>query len=268
MLRGMYTGASGMLAQQVRTDVLANNLANAQTVGFKREAVIQRAFPEMLIRRVFDPVAPGGRGAEGTFFGGDGMHDPRPVIGRLGTGTYVDGTWTVHEQGPLRFTGNTLDVAINGEGFFAVQTDAGIRFTRDGRFMLDGQGTLVTTAGLPVLGVNGQPITVEGGVVAIDEEGRVVVDDVEVGQLAVVAFPEPQWLLREGEGLWAMTEAAGEPAPANATVHAGYLEGANVNVVSSMVELITAYRSYEANQRVIQAYDETLGRIVNDLGRA
>src|SRR5690606_31396754 len=105
------------------------------------EAVLQRAFPEMLIRRVFDPVTPAG-GADPTFYGTGALYDPRPVIGRLGTGTYVDGTWTVFEQGPLRFTGNTLDVALNGEGFFAVQTDAGVRFTRDGRFMLDSEGRL------------------------------------------------------------------------------------------------------------------------------
>lgn len=266
MLRGMYTGASGMLAQQVRTDVLANNLANAQTVGFKREAVLQRAFPEMLIRRVFDPVAPGG-GAVGTFFGAQGAYDPRPVVGRLGTGTYVDGTWTVHEQGPLRYTGNDLDVALNGDGFFAVQTEAGVRYTRDGRFALDAEGRLVTLAGWPVLDADGQPIVV-GGAATIDEQGQVWVDGAVTARLGVWSFPEPQWLQREGTGLWVPTDDAGEPAPGGATVHAGYLEDANVNVVTTMVELITAFRSYEANQKVIQAYDETLGRVVNDLGRA
>lgn len=266
MLRGMYTGASGMLAEQVRTDVLANNLANAQTVGFKREAVLQRAFPEMLIRRVFDPVTPAG-GADPTFYGTGALYDPRPVIGRLGTGTYVDGTWTVFEQGPLRFTGNTLDVALNGEGFFAVQTDAGVRFTRDGRFMLDSEGRLVTLAGWPVLGADGGPIVVQGADVAIDETGQVWADGVVAGVLAAWTFAEPQALVREGEGLWAATDEAGAPQPADAVILSGYLEQANVNVVSSMVELIAAFRAYEANQKVIQAYDDTLGRVVNDLGR-
>lgn len=268
MLRGMYTSASGMLAEQVRTDVLANNLANAQTVGFKREATLQRAFPDLLLRRVFDPVAPAAGSAHRPFFGADGLYDPRPVIGRLGTGTYIDGTWTVHDQGPLQFTGNALDVALNGEGFFAVQSDDGVRFTRDGRFMLDGEGRLVTLAGWPVLDANGAPIVVEGAEAAIDETGQVWADGAVVGAIAAWSFAEPQWLLREGEGLWAATDEAGAPQPAEPVFLSGYLEQANVNVVSSMVELITAFRAYEANQRVIQAYDQTLGRIVNDLGRA
>lgn len=264
MLRGMYTGASGMLAEQVRTDVLANNLANVDTVGFKREAVIQSAFPDMLLRRVFDPVGPGA----GKPFFGDGRDDPRPVIGQLGTGTYVEGTWTIHDVGPLRFTGNALDVALTGDGFFAVQTDDGVRLTRDGRFTLDADGRLVTVTGMPVLGTDGGTIAIQGREVAIDETGQVWVDGDVVGTLSVWTVPQPQWLRREGYGMWAMTAEAGDAQPAATTIQSGYVEQANVNVVSSMVELISAFRSYEANQKVIQAYDETLGKAVNELGRA
>lgn len=268
MLRGMYTAASGMLAEQVRTDVLANNLANAQTVAFKRDAVIQSAFPDMLIRRVFDPVNTVGSGANRPFFGGDGLRDQRPVIGRLGTGAYVEGTWAVQEEGPLRYTGNALDVALTGEGFFTVQTDAGVRFTRDGRFTLDGNGRLVTIAGLPVLDSDGEPITIQGDQVLIDETGQIWVDGEAAATLAVWSFPQPQWLRREGAGIWALTDEAGEPQPADTAIQSGYVEQANVNVITSMVELITAFRSYEANQKIVQAYDETLGKVVNELGRA
>ncbi|MBO8142173.1 MAG: flagellar basal-body rod protein FlgF [Firmicutes bacterium] len=258
MLRGMYTGASAMMAEQVRVDVLANNLANGQTTGFKREAVLQSAFPSMLLRRIGDPV----RMRSGDAAGGD----LRPVVGRLGTGTYVDGTYTVYEAGPLRFTGNSFDVALVGNGFFAVETPGGVRFTRDGRFTLDGDGWLVTLTGYRVLGQAG-PIRILGSDVRIDEDGRVFVDGELVAALQPVGFDEPQGLLREGAGLWAATAASGPPQPAGARVHQGYLEQSNVNLVSTMVELISAYRSYEANQRVVQAYDQTLGKAVNELGR-
>lgn len=264
MLRGMYTGASAMLAQQARVDVLANNLANVDTVGFKREQVVQSAFPDMLMRRVFDPVGAGGDA--GSFYGQGGW-DPRPVVGRLGTGTYVDGTWTVHAEGGLRRTDNPLDLAIVGPGFFAVQTDAGVRLTRDGRFTLNEEGTLVTLTGWPVLGEEG-PVTVAGTRVAVDEQGRLHVDGEVVAVLQRVDVAEVQGLRKEGGGLWAPTDASGPPEAVAARVHGGYVEQSNVNAVQSMVQLISAFRSYEANQKVIQAYDATLGKAVNELGTA
>lgn len=264
MLRGMYTGASAMLAQQARVDVLANNLANVDTVGFKREQVVQSAFPDMLMRRVFDPVGPGGDIGS---FHGQGGWDPRPVVGRLGTGTYVDGTWTVHGDGPLRWTDNPLDMAIVGEGFFVVETDAGQRLTRDGRFTLDGDGTLVTLTGWPVLGEDG-PIQIEGSQVAVDDEGRIHVDGQAVAALQIVTVEDVQSLRKEGGGLWALTDDSGLPEPVAARVLGGYVEQSNVNAIQSMVQLISAFRSYEANQKVIQAYDATLGKAVNELGTA
>lgn len=264
VLRGMYTGASAMMAQQVRTDVLANNLANVNTVGFKRESVVQSAFPDMLLRRVFDPVGAGANA--GAFYGGG--YDPRPVIGRLGTGAYVEGTWTVHADGPLQWTDNPLDVALVGPGFFVIETDDGVRLTRDGRFTLTQDGTMVTRSGLPVLGQDGGPIQVVGRDVAIDESGQVHVDGQIVATLQVVDVADVQSLRKQGEGLWALTDEAGPLQPAAARIHAGYVEQANVSAVQSMVELISAYRAYEASQKVIQAYDETLGKVVNDLGRA
>lgn len=260
-----------MMAQQVRTDVLANNLANVNTVGFKREAVTQSAFPELLLRRVFDPVGGAANaGAHtgtnaGTFYAGG--HDPRPVIGRLGTGAYIDGTWTVHADGPLQWTDNDLDLALVGAGFFVVETDGGVRLTRDGRFTLSQDGTLVTRSGWPVLGEDG-PIRIAGRDVVVDESGRVHVDGQVVGTLQVVDVDDVQSLMKQGEGLWVLTDEAGLPQPAAARVMAGYVEQANVSAVQSMVELISAFRSYESSQKVIQAYDETLGKVVNELGRA
>ncbi len=260
MLRGLYTSASGMLAEQVRVDVIANNLANVQTAGFKRETVLQSAFPDMLLRRINDLA--------GTVQGaGGGASDPRPVIGRLGTGTYIDGTYADWSPGPLRYTGNPLDLALEGEGFFTVETAAGLRYTRNGRFTLDGDGWLVTMEGHRVVGEAG-PIQILGSEVHVTDQGEVWVDGAPVAVLALRGFADPQGLLREGGSLWAATELSGEPTPAGPRVHAGHVEDANVNVVGTMVELISAYRSYEANQRVIQVYDQTLSKAVNDLGRA
>ncbi|HEY8417928.1 MAG TPA: flagellar hook-basal body protein [Limnochordales bacterium] len=271
MLRGLYTSASGMLAEQVRVDVLAHNLANVQTAGFKRQTVIQSAFPEMLLHRVNDPMVIGPPGPRRSDAGAvrpqrGFAFDPRPAVGRLGTGTYIDGTYSDMTAGALRHTGNPLDMALEGDGFFTVETPAGLRFTRDGRFTLDGEGWLVTPEGHRVLGEAG-PIRVRGGTVHVTEQGEIWVDGALAGVLAIRTFADPQGLVREGSSLWAATEWSGEPQPAAARVHAGYLEDSNVNVVMAMVELITAYRSYEANQRVIQAFDQTLGKAVNELGR-
>ena len=224
LLRGMYTGASAMMAQQARTDVLANNLANVSTVGFKREAIVQSAFPEMLIRRVSDPVDVGG--TVGSFYGGEG-HDPRPTIGRLGTGVYIEGTWTVFENGSLQLTDNPLDLALVGPGFFVIETEAGLRLTRDGRFSLLEDGTLVTRSGWPVLGQDG-PVVIVGEEVAIDENGGVYVDGQLVDSLQVVDVENPQTLTKQGEGLWALTDATGDLQPSAAHVQAGYVEQANV----------------------------------------
>jgi len=265
VLRGLYTSASGMLAEQARVDVLSNNLANVQTAGFKRQTVLQSAFPEMLLRRVNDPVPVTGA-ARGSGHATVPLYDPRPVIGRLGTGTYVEGTYSDMSPGALRYTGNPLDLALEGAGFFTVETPAGVRFTRDGRFTLDGAGWLVTLEGHRVLGEDG-PIQVVGRDVHVTEQGEIWVDGAPVGVLALRNFAEPQGLVREGSSLWAATESSGEPQVARVVVREGHLEESNVNVVTAMVELIAAYRSYESNQRVIQAYDQTLGKAVNELGR-
>lgn len=252
-----------MLAQQVHVDVLANNLANVNTVGFKREETLQSAFPEMLLRRVSDPEA---AGAQSGAFYRDGR-DPRPIVGRLGTGAYIDGTWTVHTDGALRQTDNPLDLALVGSGFFVVETDAGIRLTRDGRFTLAEDGTLVTRSGWPLVGQDG-PIVINGNQVAVDEDGFVHVDGQAIAQLQLVDVQDAQMLRKEGAGLWALTDEAGLPEPTAVRVIAGHVEQSNVNSVQSMVQLIGAFRAYEAGQKVIQTYDATLGKVVNELGKA
>ena len=140
MIRGLYTGASGMIAESMRTDVTSNNLANANTAGFKKDVAVMKDFASMLITRIND-------GAEA------------PVIGSLGIGAGVDEVATMHSMGAVRTTGNDFDLALEGKGFFAVETPRGIRYTRNGTFVKNARNELVTQDGYRVLGENG-PITI------------------------------------------------------------------------------------------------------------
>lgn len=254
MLRGIYISASGMLLEGIKTDVVANNLANASTVGFKRQQFAARAFPEMLIQRINDPVRVG-----------EEMVDPRPLIGRLGLGAALDELSLDLSPALLRHTGNPLDLAIVGPGFFAVQTEGGeVAYTRDGRMMVGPDGMLRTSSGLLLLGVAG-PIAVGNAAPYVDNLGRVLVDGEVVGQIALWEFAEPRALARLGDNLLAATEGSGPATPAQASViEREHLEGSNVNVVREMVDLIATQRAYEASQKMIQVQDETLGRLIND----
>ena len=254
MLRGMYTSASGMLLESLKSDIVANNLANASTHGYKRQQVTVRSFPEMLLQRINDAVQVGPT-----------RIDPRPVIGRLGTGAAIDEIALEMSTAPLRLTDNPLDFAIEGPGFFAVLTEAGeIAYTRDGRMRIDAEGFLRTHEGLLLLGVDG-PIHVGQAVPAIDESGEVWVDGEAAGFVPLWEFAEPRALARLGGNLLAPTEGSGDPVMAqNSAIRQEYLEEANVNVVREMVDLITVQRAYEANQKMIQVQDETLGRLIND----
>jgi len=254
LIRGLYTGASGMLAEMTRTDVISNNIANVNTTGFKKDRTIFRAFPEMYIHRIDDPVS----------VGLDRTMDPRPFIGMMGTGVMVDEVNTDFSQGNLNTTSNLLDVAIKGEGFFEVQTPEGIRYTRDGSFSLSREGYLITKDGYYVLGENGPLIIPQEGEIAINSLGEVVVGAQYVDRLRVVGFEDQGLLVKQGDNLF-VSEA---PAiQADAQVVQGALEGANLNTVTEMVDLITAFRAYEASQKVIRTHDETLDRAVNDIAR-
>lgn len=245
MLRGLYTAASGMLVQTAKMDMLSNNLANVETAGFQRQAPHVYSFPDMLISRVHN-----------------GTSVP---IGRLGTGAVVYGDRSSFLPGAIKSTGNPLDVALVGPGFFAVETPDGPRYTRDGRFTVNPSGWLVTLDGHRVRGERG-PILVNGTDVVIDDTGQVVVDGSVVDKLLIVEFNDRDGLLRRGANLYEATEAAGLPFRYRDTqVVQGAVEMSNVNVIREMVNLISVQRAYEANAKVVQAYDETLGKAVNEI---
>lgn len=259
MIRGIYTAASGMLAEQKRLDVIANNLANVSTTGYKRDAVTTRSFAEIFVSRIHDNNL-------------SGLNTPAPV-GPLGLGTYVERTATRLTTGALRATGNPLDVAIVGDGFFAVQTPQGIRYTRQGNFVQDSAGVLVTPEGYPVL-VDGGIVMAQEGPLSINDHGEVFTGTTLLGQLTVVTSQELGALRKEGNGLW-VEAGAGEQTmlvtPENASgryqLRPGYLEASNVDAVIEMVEMISTMRTYEASQRSIHVQDETLQKAVNEVGR-
>ena len=227
MQRGLYIAAAGMVAEQVRQDLLANDLANASTPGYKADRATQRSFDEVLLSNTQT-------GAQ---------------VGPLGLGVQIDRQATDWRPQPARQTEEPLDFAIGGDGFFAVQGRDGVRYTRNGRFSPSADGALVTATGDTVLGRNGGPVRVGAG-------GRVPPDE-----LRVVRLTDP---VKAGEGLVTGTEAGVVPP---GTVRAGELEASGADPTRSMVDMIASMRAFEAGQRVIRTIDETLGKATNELGR-
>lgn len=240
MLRGLYIAASGLLAESARQDVIANNLANATTTGFKRSETVASPFDQMLLHNL---AMPG-----------------QPAVGTLEMGAQVQGISRIDSQGALRFTGNKLDVALVGNGHFTIATPDGKRYTRDGSFGLDSSGTLVTKEGYPVLGTKG-PITLAAGEVRIGADGSVTQGGVVRDTLQFTAL-DPASITQESNGLLAGT------VKGTAAVQArqNHLEGSTVNVVSEMVALIRVMRSFEANQKSVNAEDEALQASVAKVG--
>ncbi|MBM7622907.1 flagellar basal-body rod protein FlgF [Sporohalobacter salinus] len=244
MLRGLYTAASGMNAALERTNIITNNLSNSNTPGYKKDQTVNKSFSEMLLNRMPDQEA----------------------IGKAGLGAKVDQTVTDFSAGSVHRTDNSLDWAIEGEGFFAVQTPKGVRYTRSGNFTLSQDGQVVTQNGNPVLGQGGS-LQVVGEQVNVDNQNNLVVDGQVVDQVRVVTFSDNNGLVKEGDDLYRATPDVGNQFMATGTINQGYLESSNVNVVESMTNMIEATRHYETNQRVIKTYDKSLDKVVNSVGR-
>lgn len=251
MIRGLYISASGMTAQELNLNRVSNNLANAGTVGFKKDTHVFRTFQEVLLERV--ERLPSGAVS-------------RESIGTTNFGTLVDETQTDFSDGVLQETGRSLDVALVGPGMFTVQTERGLRFTRDGSFHLDNEGYLVTAAGDYVLGYQGL-INLAGEEFHITPEGDIVASDGWViDRLLIADFDDWQRLEKEGNNYFMAPEEVNVAPAEQVTVKQGFLEKANINLVQEIVDLITITRIYEANQKAVQAQDEMLGKSVNELG--
>ena len=246
MNRAVYAVTSGGLAAEARLEAVAQNLANLGTAGYKAERLVFRVRP-----------LDGGPAVE-----------IDPVLGR--TAAQVVETATVRDfsQGPVRPSGNPLDAAILGEGFFAVATPRGERYTRAGSFTRDGDGYLVTQHGERVQGEQGD-LQLGVGEAAIGGDGTVVVDGARVGRLKVVGFGAEPALLPEGATLFApVPGTAATPLDASAVqLEGGALEGANVDAVTGMIELVDVARGFEAYMHAMQRLDEVAQRSINDVGR-
>ena len=262
MVKGLYTAYTGMINQQNRLDVLTNNLAN----GFKKEGSTSQAFDEMLAIKIKDTSA---------------MGIPRG-LGDVSLGVKIGECYTDFGQGSFRVTDNLYDIAINGDGFYAISFtnkagETSVKYTRDGAFTVSRDGYLMTKDGDFVLNqaaaLAGNPgqagyIRIDPNVeLKVEEDGNLYQNGQLVGQIGVVDFADYNFLEKYGENMYELTEG-GQAQASDAQVIQGTLEMSNVNVISEMVEMITISRAYETNQKIIQSIDETLEKAVNNIGKA
>lgn len=276
MIRGIYTASSSMLVEIIRQDMVANNLANVDTCGFKQDQGIFKELPTMELRRVNDGK----------------LYPPRPIykypkIGELGTGVILDESFTNFKAGAFDHTGNDLDVALENEkAFFVVESPKGTRFTRDGILNINQDGFLTNMSGdfilaerepvdpenkTSILNEDGTMaselvrVSVQGGqTVNIDRDGRVLVDGVPQYRL-VAGMAEDRKAFRK-EGANKFVRAYGEVARADTNFKQGYIEKPNFSLVEEMVRMIEVSRAYEANSKVIQSHDGLLDKAINSVG--
>ncbi len=257
MIRGWYTGASGMNAQQNRLDAISNNLANVDTAGYKRDITVSKSFPELLLRRT---------NLDGVYETPFGSAEAAPVIGKLGLGIETNENYTDFAQGSFRQTDQNTDVAFGGKGFFSVQTPLGERYTRDGNFIIGKEGILETKQGYPVLGEKGF-IRVENDKFTVNEDGVISSqeDSEIIDRFKVVRFDNERYLKKMGNNLYSANDISGSAHIAEGSERPkflqGYMETSNVNVVNEMVQMIEVNRAYEANQKTITSEDSMMGTL-------
>jgi flagellar basal-body rod protein FlgG len=261
MIRSLYVAKTGLEAEQTRMDVIANNLANVNTSGFKGSRAV---FQDLLYQNL---TQPGAQSSQSTQY---------PSGLQLGTGVRPVATERLMTQGNLTQTGNSLDVAINGQGFFQVlKPDGTIAYTRDGTFQLNNQGQVVTASGYlvqPTITVpaSAQTMTIgNDGTVSVTLPGQAAPQ--QVGALQLASFVNPTGLQSIGDNLYLQTGSSGAPNTGQPTlnglgsVQQGYLESSNVNVVAELVDMISTQRAYEVNSKAVQASDQMLQYVNNNL---
>lgn len=257
MVKGLYTAYTGMINQEHRMDVLTNNLANANTNGYKKEGATSQSFDSVLTYKIKDIS--------------EGYHLTKR-IGYNNPGVKIGEGYTDFSQGPMKSTGNAYDLALTDSGFFAIQYmnkdgDTSVKYTRDGNFTLTQEGMLVTRDGDPVLDTNGQPVRIDTALeTQINSSGQIIQDGQVIATIQVTDFEDYNYLQHFGENYFIPIEGAAAKEP-EAEIYAGYLETSNVSVVSEMVNMITVQRAYESNQKMITTIDSTLEISANQLGK-
>jgi flagellar basal-body rod protein FlgF len=244
MNSGMYAALSGNMNMMEKLNVVSNNLANVNTVGYKKD----RAYFEKILDSVNNPTPNGQNGTDA----------PIESVVRV---------YTDFSTGALKQTGATFHVAIEGDGFFAVNTPQGTAYTRQGNFQRNSAGKLTTIDGYEVLGKGGTPVTVTGGKVEIDSGGNIFVDGTKTGALEVVDFPKPYQLQKIGKTLFlpanpqVVPQSVQKPAVAQ-----GFVEESNVSAIEEMMQLLDSSRNFESCQKVVRSYDDMSGKAI-ELGK-
>lgn len=274
MDKGIYTALSGGIAKSHELELVANNLANATTPGFRRDVGTFNEYLTELRRQ--DTV----EGLQREITAAT-LFDGRPA----GDKSFVemDGTYTSFQQGSVFKTGRPLDVAIEGKGFLEVLTPSGIRYTRQGNLSLSSDGVLVTNNGFPVLGASsedlgegalgneeapGRVISLKAGELRIAEDGSLFQNFDRIGQLSIVEFKEDQWLEKVGQTYFRNVHPENRlQSQGNTRVHQSFLEGSNVNAISEMTKLIEVTRSYESHLQAIKTYQEMDKKAVSDIAK-
>ena len=256
MVKGLYTAASGMINEQRRVDVLANNLANASTTGFKAEGSTSESFKEVLAYKIKDSSEPG----------------TARRLGAMSPGVKIGETYTDYREGAFHTTDNTFDMCISGKGFFTIEftnknDETSTMYTRDGNFIVNVDGELVNKNGDYVLDTNGNHIKINPlQEFVMDANGVMYQNGNQIAQLKITDFEDYNYLEKYGENYFQTVEGA-EETETTATVYNGMLESSNVQVAKEMVNLISYQRAYETNQKMIQAHNETLETAVNQIGK-
>ena len=257
MVKGLYTAYTGMLNEQNRMDVLSNNMANVTTVGYKKEGTTSQSFDKILDLKIKDSTVD---------------YNLATREGYTSRGVKIGENYTDWSQGGFRITGNTYDIAIGGDGFFAVEFtnkagETSTKYTRAGEFQLDNQGNIVTHEGDYLLDTQGRHIKVDPlKDTTIDRQGRVIQDGRTLATIQLTDFEDYDYLEKYGETYYQPLEGAKMKA-GTGEMYSGYLEASNVSTVQEMVNLITISRQYESNQKIIQTIDNTLETAVTRIGK-